>query len=59
MLCFGLGTVPGLLTLGVFGNALFGGLLTNLRFRTMMTRVAALLMAVMGAAFIGRGWPNL
>ena len=58
MLCFGLGTVPGLLTLGVFGNALFGGLLTNRRFRTAMTRVAAALMAVMGFAFIGRGLPN-
>ena len=59
MLCFGIGTVPGLLTLGVFGNALGGGLLTNQRFRTAMTRVAAVLMAVMGAAFIGRGLPNL
>ena len=59
MLCFGLGTVPGLLTLGVFGNALGGGLLTRPRFRMAMTRVAALFMAVMGLAFIGRGLPNL
>ena len=56
MLCFGLGTVPGLLTLGVFGNALFGGLLTKLPFRIAMTRVSALFMAVLGLAFLWRGW---
>ncbi|MBV9850754.1 MAG: sulfite exporter TauE/SafE family protein [Armatimonadetes bacterium] len=59
MLCFGLGTVPGLLTLGLFGNALFGGLLMNLKFRRAMTGVAAALMAVMGLAFLWRGLPNI
>ena len=56
MLCFGLGTVPGLLALGLFGNALFHGLLTRLPFRIAMTRVAALFMAVLGLAFLWRGW---
>ena len=56
MLCFGLGTVPGLLALGVFGNALFGGLLTRLPFRVAMTRVSALFLAVLGASFLWRGW---
>jgi sulfite exporter TauE/SafE len=59
MLCFGLGTVPGLLTLGVFGNALFGGLFRNLKFRKAMTGFAAALMAVMGAAFVWRGYLSL
>ena len=59
MLLFGLGTVPGLLTLGVFGNALLGGLLMNGRFRIGMTRVAAVIMAVMGIAFLYRSLPNL
>lgn len=58
MLCFGLGTVPGLLSLGLFGNALFGGLLTRLPFRIGMTRVAAALMAVLGASFVWRGWTS-
>lgn len=59
MFLFGLGTVPGLLLLGVFGNALFGGLLTNARFRGRMTQIAALLMAVLGLAFVWRGWSGL
>lgn len=59
MLCFGLGTVPGLLTLGLFGNALGGGLLTAPHFRIGMTRVAAGFMAVMGIAFLWRGLTNL
>ena len=59
MLCFGLGTIPGLLTLGVFGNALFGGALLNPRFRLTMTRLSALLMAMMGIGFIWRGLANV
>jgi hypothetical protein len=55
MLLFGIGTVPGLLALGLFGNRLFGGLLTNLRFRSRMTQVAALMMAVLAVAFVWRG----
>ena len=56
MLCFGLGTVPGLLALAVFGNTLFGGLLTRLPFRVAMTRVSALFLAALGVAFLWRGW---
>jgi len=59
MFCFGLGTIPGLLTLGLFGNALFGGLLTRLPFRIAMTRISALFMAILGIAFLWRGWENL
>jgi len=58
MLCFGLGTIPGLLSLALFGNALFGGLLTRLPFRIAMTRVAALFMAALGLAFLWRGWAS-
>ena len=56
MLCFGLGTVPGLLALAVFGQSLFGGLLTRLPFRVAMTRVSALFLAALGVAFLWRGW---
>lgn len=56
MLCFGLGTVPGLLALALFGTALFGGLLIKLPFRIAMTRVSALFMAALGLAFLWRGW---
>lgn len=55
MLAFGLGTIPGLLTLGIFGSVLTA----NTRFRTLMNRTAALLMAILGAAFLWRGLPNL
>ena len=59
MLCFGLGTVPGLLALALFGNVLFGGLLMRLPFRLAMTRVSALFMAALGVAFLWRGWASL
>ena len=59
MLCFGLGTVPGLLALALFGNVLFGGLLMRMPFRVAMTRVSALLMAALGLAFLWRGWASL
>ncbi len=59
MLCFGLGTVPGLLALALFGNVLFGGLLMHLPFRVAMTRVSALFMAALGLAFLWRGWTSL
>ena len=58
MLCFGLGTIPGLLTLALFGQTLLGGLLTRLPFRVAMTRVSALFMAVLGFAFLWRGWAS-
>lgn len=58
MLCFGLGTVPGLLALALFGRVLFGGLLMRLPFRIAMTRVSALLMAALGLAFLWRGWTS-
>jgi hypothetical protein len=59
MVAFGIGTVPGLLALGLFGNRLFGGLLTSLRFRSRMTQVAAALMAVLAIAFVWRGAASL
>ena len=59
MLCFGLGTVPGLLALALFGNVLFGGLLMRLPFRLAMTRISALFMAALGLAFLWRGWVSL
>jgi len=59
MLSFGLGTVPGLLALALFGQTLFGGLLTKLPFRLAMTRVSALFMAALGLAFLWRGWTGL
>jgi sulfite exporter TauE/SafE len=55
MLSFGLGSMPGLLTFGVFGNALLGGLFMKTAFRVGMTRVSAAIMAVMAIAFIWRG----
>jgi sulfite exporter TauE/SafE len=58
MLCFGLGTVPGLLALGLFGGALFGGILINLRFRRAMTFVSAAFMAILGLAFLWRGFAS-
>ena len=59
MLSFGLGTVPGLLALAVFGQSLFGGLLTRLPFRVAMTRVSAFFLAALGAAFLWRGWTGI
>ena len=55
MALFCAGTIPGLLTLGIFGSALFGGLFTRPSFRNAMTKVAAAIMAVMGVVFIVRG----
>lgn len=59
MLLFGLGTIPGLLTLGLFGNAILGGRLMSPLFRTRMTQVSAFLMAALGAAFVWRGVQGL
>ena len=58
MLLFGLGTIPGLLALAVFGGVLFGGLLMRLPFRIAMTRVSAMFMAALGVAFLWRGWTS-
>ena len=58
MLCFGLGTIPGLLALALFGQTLFSGLLMRLPFRLAMTRVSALFMAALGFAFLWRGWTS-
>lgn len=58
MVCFGLGTIPGLLTLGVFGNAL-GGLFLRPQFRLAMTKVAAGCMALTGLGLVWRGVPHL
>jgi sulfite exporter TauE/SafE len=59
MLLFGLGGVPGLLTLALLGNAAFARVLTNPVFRLRMTYVASAIMAVIGAAFVLRAVPNL
>jgi hypothetical protein len=55
MALFCTGTIPGLLTLGIFGNVLFGGILMRPQFRNAMTKVAAVIMGVMGVMFIMRG----
>lgn len=59
MLMFGLGGIPGLLTLAVFGGALLGKILMNPVFRNRMTLVSAAIMAVMGVDFLMRAFPNL
>lgn len=59
MLLFGLGTVPGLLTLGLFGNAVLGGALMRAPFRARMTQVSAALMGALGVAFLWRGVQGL
>jgi sulfite exporter TauE/SafE len=59
MALFGLGTMPGLLLLGVFGGTIFGGLLTDERFRNCMTSVAAIFMSIIGGVFIWRGIAGL
>lgn len=56
MLLFGVGAIPGLLTLGLFGSVFLGGILMKPRFRSSMTLVAAAFMAAMAVAFIVRGW---
>jgi sulfite exporter TauE/SafE len=55
MALFCAGTIPGLLTFGVAGNLLFGGLLMRPHFRLAMTKVAAFIMAVIGVVFVWRG----
>ena len=59
MLMFGLGGVPGLLTLAVFSGAVFGKVLMNPAFRNRMTTVSAVIMGAMGCAFIYRAIQNL
>ncbi len=56
MLCFGLGTIPGLLALALAGQTLFGGLLMRLPFRAAMTRISSLFIAALGLVFLWRGW---
>jgi hypothetical protein len=58
LLSFALGTIPGLLALGMAGH-LFRDTLQSPRFRDAMTRSGAVIMAIMGIALIWRGWPNL
>jgi sulfite exporter TauE/SafE len=58
MLFFGLGTVPGLLTLGLLSN-LASNLFKGNRFRIAMTRVSAVVMLLMAVVFICRGVPYL
>jgi len=56
MALFCLGTMPGLLTLGFFGNVFLNGRLMEPKFRNTMTKVAAVIMGVMGIVFIFRGF---
>lgn len=58
MLAFGIGTMPGLLTLGLL-SGIFSGLFKTPSFRIAMTRVSALVMLAMAGVFIWRGIPNL
>jgi hypothetical protein len=58
MLAFGIGTTPGLLTLGLV-SGVFAGLFNRSAFRVAMTRVSALIMLAMAGVFIWRGIPNL
>ena len=58
MIVFGLGTIPGLLSLGMAGH-LLKGVLQNARFRVAMTRAGALILFGAGALLIWRGWPNV
>ncbi len=55
---FWLGTVPGLVALGLAGH-LFRRTLQSASFRLGMTRVGAIVMLVMGVALIWRAWPYL
>lgn len=59
MLMFGLGGIPGLLTLALFSGALLGKILMNPVFRNRMTLVSALIMGAMGCAFVYRAIQNL
>lgn len=58
MLAFGIGTMPGLLTLGLL-SGLFAGFFKKPAFRVAMTRISALVMLAMAGVFIWRGIPNL
>ncbi len=58
MLVFGLGTVPGLISLGMAGH-LLKNVLQNTRFRVAMTRAGAVVLFGAGVLLIWRGWPNV
>ena len=55
MAFFGLGTIPGLLTLGLFGGAILGGFLNKTAFRNRMANLSAIIMVITGIALIYRG----
>jgi sulfite exporter TauE/SafE len=55
MATFCLGTMPGLLALGLAGGTLAGRLATATIFRKRMTLVAAAMMAILGISFAWRG----
>ena len=59
MFVFGLGGIPGLLSLACLGNTVLGRVLTNPVFRGRMTYVSAAVIAVMGCGFVLRGLQNL
>src|SRR3569833_253078 len=56
MALFCVGTMPGLLTLGLFGNVFLAGGLMRPEFRNIMTKVAAVIMGLMGVVFVMRGF---
>jgi sulfite exporter TauE/SafE len=58
LLIFGLGTIPGLFALSMFGHR-FSELLGSVRTRLSMTWIGAAVMMIMGAMLIWRSWPNL
>lgn len=58
LLWFGIGTVPGLLALGLV-SGIFANRFKNPDFRILMTRLSGLAMLAMAGVFIWRGIPNL
>ena len=55
MFAFGVASMPGLLTLGVFGTTLFNGVLRRPAFRTRVTQISSTLMTITAVAVIARG----
>lgn len=56
MMTFGVGTIPGLLALGLAGAAVGGRIMSTPRARVMITRLSGLTLLVLGLLFVVRGW---
>ena len=52
MFAFGVASLPGLLTFGVFGTTLFNGLMRRPTFRTKVTQISSALMAITAVGVI-------